>query len=103
MKEEISLVAIGRSVGVLVLKGLMIILLNASFLHTHDFKKLYGERDTFSLIYFRIFAGYFFTAVLLPLTPSTRGLLYCVLLQPVIFPLSYNNKLKTASSIYQQA
>ena len=36
------------------------------------------------------------------LSPSTRGLLYCVLLQPVIFPLSYN-KLKTASSIYQQA
>ena len=35
------------------------------------------------------------------LTPSTRGLLYCVLLPPVIFPLSYNNKLKTASSIYQ--
>ena len=34
------------------------------------------------------------------LTPLTRGLQYCVLFQPVIFPLSYNN-LKTASSIYQ--
>ena len=94
MKEEISQVAIGRSIGVLVFKRLRTV--DGEVVISGEMSKIMNE-------YFLTVLGGLVKDDGACLTPSTRGLLYCVLLQPVIFALSYNNKLKTASSIYQQA